>query len=97
MNSSESQEQVSIYARGISHHPSLLNTFLQMGVKPAASYIMMPSSHISVFSMRWQFVAEGKKEIEKEKKISINLCYVLHITLEARGTHLKEKKTPGPE
>lgn len=46
----------------------------------AATYIMTPSSHVSVFSTRWQSVAEGKKG---ERKISINLCYVLHITLEA--------------
>ncbi len=32
MNSSEVQEQV--YAQGISHHLSLLNTFLQTDVKP---------------------------------------------------------------
>lgn len=83
MNSSEVQEQV--YAQGISHHLSLLNTFLQTAVNPGCY------PHNDAFQSCLCSACCGNLW-QREKKISINLCYVLHITLEAWGTHLKETK-----
>jgi len=54
MNSSEAQEQIGEYHTTFSHSYKLAY------ILPASS-IMTPYSHISVFGMRWQSVAEKKK------------------------------------